>query len=310
MKQKIKSQLRAGREWLRLSEAAHQISETLGEEFDVTEILSLCVDKFLTLSINFATGTLVRPGKLVDFAGTKWVDKPDSNNKSYMMSTEVGDNEYINFTDEAYPIKGIFDLPMMGMERQFVSGMIDPKQGVVLPTQSILGAFVVDSIDRTNIFQIITVFNDHHTGYAVPFFLNRLTSLGEKVDGCFVPTQLPEYAELVIRRESLTQFTEQIMSQSFATNSYGNDTILRIERNNIFNTCIAKVANEFKEVNGYWPTTPDEILCRMINKPPIDYKVEVKNHQIIVNDSDPRDVTKVKRNINSFLKKAKLTSPY
>ncbi|HBA66975.1 MAG TPA: hypothetical protein DCZ48_12515 [Methylococcaceae bacterium] len=308
--------MRANQEWLSLFDAAREISETFGEDFDEKELLSLCVDGRLILSVMFENGILIRPGKLVDSDGVEWEDMPDPMSGRYMTSTPVSEQKFINFTDEAYSIKGAYDLPMIGMERKLVDEMINPRHGVVLPSESLLGAFVVDPIDKTKIFQIITNFerlssdtqkNSNIKNFVPPVVLTR-TDSGQKLDGYFVPTQLPVHAKLGIRRECLSQFVKQNRTPHVES-AQSTDADISIQRSNEFNECIKIAIKEFHAINGYYPSTSEEVLCRMINKPPRGYDVRYEQHGIIINNI-PTEVSKIKRNINNWLKKSGMRKKY
>lgn len=124
------------REWLNLSETAQYLSSILGEDVKESDILRLGLDGHLTLSVNFINEVYVRKGeKLLTF-------------EEWKMSTPLGDsfendpqyNEALEIirkqskktngkmlpTDESFmqsdviAIKGIYDLPLVCNERQFI----------------------------------------------------------------------------------------------------------------------------------------------------------------------------------------------
>jgi hypothetical protein len=319
MTKSIKSGLRAKKEWLSLKSAAQEISEKLGEEFTLEEVLQYGLDKSLVLSVNFETKILVRPGKWVNSIDIQYNQIEISGRVlDYMTSVEVDQNQFVNFTDKAIPINGLFDLPLLGTEQKFVAAMIDPKRGIITPSQSIHGAFVVDPNDWSNIFQIITNYDEPcEGGYASPLPLTRLTSTGEHMDGCFIATQLPAHTELVIRREKLSQFV-QIVRDSHLESTENQDGIpeeksgneLMLGRYNDFNRCIEKAINEFYRDNDYYPSTTEEVLCRLFNKKIDGITVTKIKSNICINGSICKDLGNFKRNIKNVLKQFNIKRPY
>ena len=67
----------------------------------------------------------------------------------------------------------------------------------------------------------------------------------------------------------------------------------KIIRENDFNVCLAKVIEEFTNINGY-PPTPSSTLERLKMKPPHGYIVNINKEGISIDGSSPKLERKVK----------------
>ena len=74
----------------------------------------------------------------------------------------------------------------------------------------------------------------------------------------------------------------------------------KIIRENDFNVCLAKVIEEFTNINGY-PPTPSSTLERLKMKPPHGYIVNINNEGISIDGSSPKSEKYVKESISRLL---------
>ena len=74
----------------------------------------------------------------------------------------------------------------------------------------------------------------------------------------------------------------------------------KIIRENDFNVCLAKVIEEFTNINGY-PPTPSSTLERLKMKPPHGYIVNINNEGISIDGSSPKSQKYVKESISRLL---------
>jgi hypothetical protein len=74
--------------------------------------------------------------------------------------------------------------------------------------------------------------------------------------------------------------------------------VLRMSK---YNQCIIEAINDFTEVTGYAPTTIDEVIGRMKNKPPHGFSIEFKDKQVSIDNSTPYKISDLKRAIERQL---------
>ncbi len=74
----------------------------------------------------------------------------------------------------------------------------------------------------------------------------------------------------------------------------------KIIRENDFNVCLAKVIEEFTNINGY-PPTPSSTLERLKMKPPHGYIVNINKEGISIDGSSPKLEKYVKESIDRLL---------
>ena len=74
----------------------------------------------------------------------------------------------------------------------------------------------------------------------------------------------------------------------------------KIIRENDFNVCLAKVIEEFTNINGY-PPTPSSTLERLKMKPPHGYIVNINKEGISIDGSSPKSEKYVKESISRLL---------
>lgn len=78
-----------------------------------------------------------------------------------------------------------------------------------------------------------------------------------------------------------------------------------VQRANDFNECIAQVITDFKENNGYAPTSTVEVINRMKFKPPLGTIINFVGNEISINGSIPKPIAKLERAIRRLLEPQK-----
>lgn len=130
------SKLLKFKNWLHLPEAAQHLSIMAGEAVTVPDVLRLALDGYLTLSVNLVnvayakTGTIKEAGEAgyVEFpadlsAATKAKSPDEYKGEMTRLCMGIpleGTTKVIDLEDAVVPIKGVFDLPMVGGDRLHV----------------------------------------------------------------------------------------------------------------------------------------------------------------------------------------------
>jgi hypothetical protein len=167
------------KKWLTIPESAKYLSKTFGEEVNEADVLRLGIDGHLKLSVYFVNGAIARFGKVVSYEEAEWYppnwislgnsDIPEKfkNMKKLdtaviMKSLNIDNSRYLNLEDDVTPIRGVWDLAMVGNEgidveyeyNQLING---PEVELIV----IDGTFVEDVNDKTVMCQIQESFDDN-----------------------------------------------------------------------------------------------------------------------------------------------------
>jgi len=114
------------KEWLTIEEAANHISNVLGEPVTLADIYRQTLDGNLTISVNFVNETMARTGKYIlasEYGNTddSKMSFLDEGSADYFAipskETGVVFGELIKLRSHVFPIKGIWDLTMLGAEQ-------------------------------------------------------------------------------------------------------------------------------------------------------------------------------------------------
>ena len=120
------SKLNELQEWLTLEEAMKDLSDVLGEPVTLANIYRQTLDGSLTISVNFVNETMARTGKYIP---TSEYGNTDGSKMSFLdegcadyfiipsKETGVVFGELIKLRSHIFPIKGIWDLTMLGAEQ-------------------------------------------------------------------------------------------------------------------------------------------------------------------------------------------------
>ncbi len=82
-----------------------------------------------------------------------------------------------------------------------------------------------------------------------------------------------------------------------------------IKRANDYNECVVETMKDFIEVNGYPPTTVEEIIKRMEYKPPLDFIVKFTDEGVSIEGASPKPIANIRKTIGRLLESAKTQNP-
>lgn len=120
------------KQWVTVGEAARHFSLLFDEQVNEADVLRLCLDGRLRLSVNFVNHAKARCGRIVpadkartitipaDLAAACKAQTPDEYQGGYVelvMGPKLSSGEVINLEDEIVTLTGVYDLPMIGGER-------------------------------------------------------------------------------------------------------------------------------------------------------------------------------------------------
>lgn len=171
------------KEWLTLDDAAEHLSILFGETVGKADILQLALDGALTLSVHLVNGADGCYGPIVPSDAATYTDfpidpgaamkakSPEDYKGGYMKllsnGVRLNTGEVIELGDDVVPLRGVFDLPMIGNERLDVQHEYQRLTGGPEVTlQGLDGPFLFDG-DATY-FQLQESFdeNEFHAGSA------------------------------------------------------------------------------------------------------------------------------------------------
>lgn len=133
------------REWLTLDEASEYLTLTLGEDVRKQDIYRLALDGNLKLSVDFVNTAYVKKGEIVGIDEVEYFDLNDgvitgqfllNATRQHLMnegrakikdaldgvikSIYISDGRFLNLQDEIERVDGVWDLPMLGDEKNEV----------------------------------------------------------------------------------------------------------------------------------------------------------------------------------------------
>ncbi|MEP9324990.1 hypothetical protein PPMP20_17890 [Paraburkholderia phymatum] len=162
------------REWLTLDEAARHLSVVVSEQVTPSDILRLCLDGHLVLSVNFVNHSQAKRGKVVGVEDAEWQEFPPGMTKlfpglpeseddkpiRYMRSLNLDDERFLTLESEVQKIEGVWDLPLIGSERLDIEHKFQLLTGGPAVTLTCLdGAFVQQN--ASEMWQLMESFDDN-----------------------------------------------------------------------------------------------------------------------------------------------------
>jgi hypothetical protein len=281
--------------WLSLSETAHHLTGLCGEQVTELDVLRLGLDGHLMLSIYIMSNTWGRYGYLYSEELEKCSSPIVSGGWDIIHGSKPEDRiDYIKLADDTKLINGLYDLP----------AIFQNKQGIVKKCSELLTNLpfnfeavggIVLRIDDNTICQLQECMNSDNP--TEDFF--------------FSPAEeLPEDSYIVVRTESLRALEQLLFDNdesgaNIDRSKATNNPSPTVKRANSYNDCIAKVIAEFTEINGYSPTTVEEVINRMKQKPPLGTIVEFCGDNVSIDGSTPKAISNLSRSIKRLLEQQK-----
>jgi hypothetical protein len=194
------------KKWLSIYDAAKQISATLKEPVEATDVLRLALDGHLVLSIQLVNGAYGRYCQKVAPEAVKWREVTLDEKRTFRLPVggKVWQHEGQTYqVDE--PVQtlsdGIWDLPLIGGERVDVEFKFQQLNFGPEPTAVSLDGVLIQNLVG------------HMFELQVPYEKSTDDSPGEKCSSTekFHPAgALPEDSEFVVRTESLDNFLRSL----------------------------------------------------------------------------------------------------
>ncbi|AIW16492.1 hypothetical protein VITU102760_05210 [Vibrio tubiashii] len=153
------SKLLKVKKYLTIEEAAVTLSNSLEEPVKVSDIYDLALENEITISIRLANKAFAVGGRYVNLEGHETGKfKADTDlltgeslDVAYSVSASdallVEEGKWLVFDDEIIAIDGVWDLTMIGVERQIVHGLYQNEVGGALPKPSGSRSFLVERGD-------------------------------------------------------------------------------------------------------------------------------------------------------------------
>ena len=249
------------KEWLTISEAAKYLSKIFGEEVNESDVLRLGIDGHLKLSVYFVNGAIARRGKVVSYEEAEWYppnwisisksDLPDKfknikelGDTIIMKSLNIDNHRYLNLEEDITPIRGVWDLAMIGNEAIDIEFEYNQLiNGPEVTSIVIDGTFVEDVDDKRVMCQIQESYDDNEfqsgskaqlEGIKEYIIKNNIDESRAKnlldkhkknreiflarnkkkpSDGYFPAGKLPSDSVIVVRTQALVYLQNQIMNK-------------------------------------------------------------------------------------------------
>ncbi|ADI30177.1 hypothetical protein [Methylotenera versatilis] len=207
--------------WLTLDAAAQYLSSILGDSVNSADVLQLGLDGYLKLSVNFLNEVPVKKARLVSreqvvLANTSQIELKLKANQILTIKE-----------DEIILIEGVWNLPMIDGERYLVKQKCHALSTKSNQNEMPTGQLLIEGEDG----QLFMLF----VRLADPCFVETcdtddLESVTKKIaEQAYVPAiGLPEFADLVIRRNSLDAFVANPSNPDRELIERERDTLLLI----------------------------------------------------------------------------------
>lgn len=183
--------------WLTISEAARHLSILFGENVSEADVLRLALDRELKLSVYFLHSANARCGPLVPRADAKRHAVQSENGEwlNYIDGSPVTKDLVLEYTPEIMSLDGVWDLPMLGLERLDIERRY----------QNLTGGPTVNLISLVGPI----IHRDDHTYCELidvrdPFTNDKSDSFLPAFDG------LPEDSVLVVRTSALQELETRL----------------------------------------------------------------------------------------------------
>jgi len=204
------------KEWVTVPDAAQYLANEVGQDFSEADVLKLGLNGHLKLSVNFVNNVKVKCGKPIivkkDIAWKElssemmahYIDqffaKPDS---EFM---DIGGQRYLKLDDNVKSINGLWDLPMIGQERQEIEQLYHKMTGgpkVTLVCTD--GPFVEEPGGWICQLQYCMEATEFKTG----------AGKTRKIHECYYPAlDLPRNYILVVRTQALLDYRDSLYSRA------------------------------------------------------------------------------------------------
>ncbi|MCP5160686.1 MAG: hypothetical protein H7A00_03320 [Hahellaceae bacterium] len=188
------------KKWLSLSEAAGYLSQRLCESVTDADVLRLALDKEIVISVRLVKIAYGESGVVKDLLpGTFRIfpaPKPFEVEIIELLDdgTMISDSQYFQGDNNVVVLDGIFDLPMIGGEAQFVLSAYETlTRGVAITDSPLHGTFVQGA--SNTIYRLVNI--DHSTN--------------DRVHPVY--PQLPIDCHLIVRVPILNDFVSLLLNQ-------------------------------------------------------------------------------------------------
>ena len=155
------------KEWFTLDETARHLSVNFGEEVTKADVLRLALDGHLVLSVDLQSTEMGHCGKLIPIADAEFQEfefeegKPPSRiYGGIVLHTGDEETDVLKFDDKVVRLRGVYDLPMIGGEKNEVENQYrEFVGGQRISLTSLDGVFVQAGDDE--FVQILEDFDDN-----------------------------------------------------------------------------------------------------------------------------------------------------
>lgn len=220
----------------------------------------------------------------------------------FVRRSGSGGARFLNLESNVTTINGVWDLPLIGGERLGVEHelhrllslpnvnlpdlnnvLVERHDGEMWLLQERYGDIESRKGSNAQLAKMRQYIADNNIGDEEALELNNQYSEARKrfnarkwgVDTTYIPDWLPEDGVLVVRKKAMMEFERHIRDNESESNASTQMNIIELskKRSSRYNDCVIQVITEFTEINGYPPTSVDEVIGRMKHQPPDDYDV-------------------------------------
>lgn len=248
--------------WLSIPEAAKHLTSTLEEEVTAADVLRLALDGHLKLSAHIGNDVKARRGKLIPINEADYKEAKSFNSEGtvrlyggIIVLTNGQESHIIKIDNEIFKLNGLYDLPMLGAERNRI------EYEYCLITREFFdysiylnGAFVEG--ENGEIFQI----QEHYTTqkykskyratglksllYKTELLTDALKDFNKPITDGYIPaSELPPSITIVARTSVLREFEESIIKKTTNTDIQLTTTARAHVSNNL--ETLIKAATKF-----------------------------------------------------------------
>src|SRR5579871_3533432 len=144
-------------EWLTLDEAAVRLSPVIGHQITPSAVLRLALEERLTLSVYFPTAVFARE-VIKEETNEPWIGNNVRRVGQWppLLWGTLVDGYTLTFLEELQFLRGVFDAPLIGIERLEAEQLVAKSVGAADHTRSLYqreGCFVTDGSGR--LFQLM-----------------------------------------------------------------------------------------------------------------------------------------------------------
>lgn len=213
------SKLLRFKKWMTLTEAANHLSNAMGEQVEVTDLLQMALDKHIKISVDLVNHAKANIGGFVPYKDVPVLETPipvrngEKEVQKIMMGyllepveQVVEDTPFLVFSSEVQTIEGIWDLAMLGNEAIQVSSILN---------QAIGGDEVtLINIDGTFLQRGDDVFASLQEAFPEEFEIDISGGKKRKPTQYFPADGVPEECCYIIRTDELQRFIKSVNEQT------------------------------------------------------------------------------------------------